>query len=163
MIPIPVVRQTARIETENLRYYECRFCGFEDKVLVGAIGMGRSTAYGSESEALNAARYSAQVDENDMLKLCPCPKCGRRDSAGFIAKWVIAVLATGAFATLLPLGSQFLFGRTDLAGLMLAFGSVLALAVVGIVFWLFLAKWINSTRSVVFGANGSLAAREDVT
>lgn len=100
MIPIPVVRQTAFIKTWNLRYYECRFCGFEDKVRVRAIGGGASAVYGSESEAEDAARHSAQVDENEMLKLCPCPKCGRRDSAGFITQWVIVVLATSAVAAL---------------------------------------------------------------
>ena len=161
MVPIPVVRQTARIETKNLRYYECRFCGFEDKVLVKASGTGLSTAYGISGEAIDAARHSARVDENDMLKLCPCPQCGQRDSAHFIAKWVIAMLLTSSLAALLPIGMSAMFGDTELPGVMLAFGSVLALALVGIVFWQFFAKWINSTCSVVFGVSGSLAATDD--
>src|SRR5262245_33970381 len=84
-------------------HYRCKTCQYERDAFVVGVGTGQGNSPyfmdndGAAGRAEEAAATDAQKNAELTLKLCPCPRCGRRDSAGFIASSIFAILGSAFF------------------------------------------------------------------
>lgn len=135
--------------------FRCVRCGFTSDCTVVGVGMGQGNSAfyldneGAAERAANRARKDAAKNAELTLKLCPCPKCRARDSAGFIAEAALAVVGSMAFlwglgwlVASLQGGSDdmafWIFGLTGLAMPVLLFFTAIQ--------W----KWTTAEERVVF-------------
>lgn len=90
-----------KVEHRALEYH-CKHCDHTVDVVVAGVGMGQGQSpyfldnQGAAERAGERAAEDAVKNAELTLKLWPCPRCGKRDSAGFIAESVIALLASAA-------------------------------------------------------------------
>jgi hypothetical protein len=83
--------------------FRCVRCGFTSDCTVVGVGMGQGNSAfftdneGAAKRAASRAREDAVKNAELTLKLCPCPKCGARDSAAFIAEAALAMVGSMAF------------------------------------------------------------------
>jgi predicted RNA-binding Zn-ribbon protein involved in translation (DUF1610 family) len=97
-------KYTATRTNEFDMEFRCVRCGFTAECSVVGVGMGQgNSAYFTDNEgaaerAASRATEDASKNAELTLKLCPCPKCGARDSTGFIAQSALALVGSTAFS-----------------------------------------------------------------
>lgn len=104
--------------------YVCAHCGFASYCTVDAVGTGvgdydildipiiEDMGKNAKQRADKSAEYEVKKNALTTLKLCPCPKCGKRDSTRFVLKIAFALIVAavilvcvGAVVLLDPKGS----------------------------------------------------------
>ncbi len=105
--------------TEHLALeYRCKHCGYTVDVVVTGVGMGQAQSpffldnEGAAGRADEHAVANAGKNTELTLKLWPCPKCGKRDAAGFLVESAFLLAASAAMFA----GIGFLVGSLKKGG-----------------------------------------------
>lgn len=107
MAGVPVAaRYFVRHKEDFFHRYQCVHCGFQIPVVATGFGRGYGLSVlfldneGAVGRAEMRALQNAADDAKQNVRLWPCPKCGKRDSAAFHRKSALLVggLALGLFA-----------------------------------------------------------------
>jgi hypothetical protein len=135
--------------------YRCKHCGFTSDTTVIGVGMGKGNSpyfldgEGARSRAAQSAGSDARTNAELTLKLCPCPKCRKRDAAGFIASSAFAMVGSAGFVWGVGWLIGSIKGRMDDAILWI-FG-LLGLAMPVILFFTMVQwKWTTAEGRVIF-------------
>lgn len=138
--------------------FRCVRCGFTSECSVRGVGIGQgNSAYftdnqGAERRAESRASDDASKNAELTLKLCPCPKCGARDSTGFIAQSALAMVGSMAFLWGIGYFVASLKGGKDDAAFWI-FG-VIGLAMPFILYFTQIQwKWETAEQRVAFKAD----------
>lgn len=77
--------------------YHCVHCGWTQGCIVVGVGLGEGNSAFFTDNGGAARRAEEEADQNALknaeltLRLCPCPKCGKRNSAKFIFESTLAL------------------------------------------------------------------------
>lgn len=138
--------------------YVCARCGFTSPVNV--LGLGSASASASHllgnhaaarSAAVEGAQATARADVARMLRLVPCPSCGRRAPLAGLLFWTWQAAKLAGVLLVVTFGAVFIFGQLGLSGFLIACAIAWALT---IALYLFvtapLFEWRRASSCVKF-------------
>lgn len=137
--------------------YTCKHCGFKSDATVVGVGQGQGNSpyfldkEGARARASSSASSDAWHNAELTLRLCPCPKCRKRDASGFLIRSAFALV--GSAGLLWGAGALIasIKGRTDDA-LLWIFGTLGVITPVLIFYTTIQWKWTTAEQRVVFHA-----------
>jgi hypothetical protein len=137
------------------RDFRCS-CGYTSVVKVFGVGQGggnsayfldnQGAAERAEASALRAATKNADLT----LKLCPCPRCGKRQGAGaFIVLSVLSLIGISAFMWVIGAVLDLTHGGRSSTGATI-FGLLAVIMPIIVFFTSIRWKWTTAAGRVVF-------------
>jgi len=158
-IPIPTRHYQATHQEQFLLDYACKKCGFtgEAEVLGIGHGAGSSPMFIRNDEAREEASYEAWAgsarNARTMIKLCPCPRCGRRDLMA-VATFILGnlVLMALASAFFVALAAYFFSSHASNEGWL--FLIISAVIVISLYVFVVHPKWWGWKRRIRFLPKG---------
>jgi hypothetical protein len=135
------VQRVTEVTFETREYRQCSSCKRGLEAVVDTTGRGG----GHGEEGLSYARGAGYQNARKLIRLAPCPFCGKRETGAVIGVWFLWLAAAVVFGGMLGGAGYFIVGSKHLPDFLIGavIGAVLSLAIIPI-------ELAGATRKVRF-------------